>query len=444
MKQTKFKILTTSCALAVLLAACGGGGGSGSGGTNGDTFVGTITSFGSVTVGGVKFETDDDTEIEVEDEAHDESELEVGQRVVIRGTDNGDGTGTAHSIKYDDNLEGIVTVDLSGAGTGIMTIMGQDVKITVTTVVESDVDGLTISSAADITAGMIVEVSGLPTAEGEITATFIEVKGANLTDYLAAGGELEMKGTISDLSPDTDPKTFIVNGITVVYDDSTILDDISNEGLVDGLFVEVKTESGLDDEGRFIATKIEAEDDHANDHGDDDDEVEFDGEITTAWEEGATSIGVNGIEILLTETTELEGLGYDGLTEGRRVEVEVSIVDGVYTALEIEAEHDDVEYLKAYGIAASVDMTEEDTLAERNVGTVTIGDDEFTINPDTIMEDDVNDSDTHFNLTDLNAGDSVEIYYVIKVTGEGETAIRENVAVKLERYVPGTESDTED
>ena len=431
MKQTKLKIVTTSCALALLLAACGGGGGSG-GGTAGNTYVGTISSFGSVTVDGVKFETDD-SDFEIEDDADsDESELEVGQRVVIRGTVNEDGvTGTAHSIEYDDNLEGIVNTDLGGANTGTMVIMGQSVEISVTTVVESDVAGIT--SASQITAGMIVEVSGIPTADDAITATFIEVKAVDLATYIAAGGEIEIKGSIANLNLDT--MTFNIGGLAVVYSLDTVFDDIPNTGLAEGMFVEVKSVVDFDGEGRLVASEIEAEHDSANDH-DDDDGVEFDGEITTAWEEGATSIGVNGIEILLTETTELEGLGYDGLTLGRMVEVEVSIVDGIYTALEIEVEHSEEEVEGHDGIVTEIVMTDEDRQLERNIGTVTAGELTFQINLETIMEDDSVEGveeDTHFNLTDLATGDLVIIYFV--------EAGDQLVAVKLERRpAPGTDS----
>jgi len=239
MKQETIRNLATTCAVALLLAACGGGGSTSS--TSDTTYTGTITGFGSIFVNGVEFETEG-SRVSVDGNSATEDDLKVGMQVRIKGSANGT-NGKATSISFDDDVEGLVISNSITAGqlTGSMNIMGQTVNVTDTTVFESKL--ATVTGPDQITAGMIVEVSGYSSGMGDIQATRLEVKAADLTTYLSEHPNgIEVKGIISNL--DTVNMTFDIGTMTVDYAGAT-LDDFIN-GIEEGLYVEVKSIEGLD------------------------------------------------------------------------------------------------------------------------------------------------------------------------------------------------------
>ena len=119
-------LLSSSC----LLVACGGGGGSSSSSSPSTsvaaadrTVVGTVDGFGSVIVDGVHYSSTD-TAFEINDQVGVESQLRVGQRVVVQGSDDGV-EGVATRISYDADIRGpVVSVD---AAAGTLVILGQTV-----------------------------------------------------------------------------------------------------------------------------------------------------------------------------------------------------------------------------------------------------------------------------------------------------------------------------
>jgi hypothetical protein len=107
-----------------MIAACGGGGGGQVAGIDGGgtptpvaTVVskGTITGFGSVIVNGVHYDSNG-ADITIDDNPGLESDLAVGDVVVVKGTLSSSGTsGSADSIDFDDAVEGPVSaIDLAG------------------------------------------------------------------------------------------------------------------------------------------------------------------------------------------------------------------------------------------------------------------------------------------------------------------------------------------
>ena len=99
--------------LLTALAGCGGSGGSDAPGTgptaSNQTTVGQITGFGSIYVNGIEFDTAG-ASYEVDDAvASGDDALAVGMVVKVEGSVNADGlTGTAFSVSYDDDIEGVV------------------------------------------------------------------------------------------------------------------------------------------------------------------------------------------------------------------------------------------------------------------------------------------------------------------------------------------------
>jgi len=254
-KQLKITAIALAITSITGLTACGGGSGdsdstNSSTGTSGSTITsGVVTGFGSIFVDGVEFETDSSSFSldDGDDGTEDQDGLAVGMVVTVTGTVNADGvTGTAEHIEFDDELEGIVNASNVGAdGTGTMTIMGQTVVISTTTIFESDVVGIT--GADLVVAGNVVEVSGFSSGDGTVYATRIEVKLA-----AHSGEEIEVKGIITNLTG----TTFDLGGLTVDFSTAMFDDNIPDSTLSEGLYIEVKSIAGFVN-GDLIASEIE-------------------------------------------------------------------------------------------------------------------------------------------------------------------------------------------
>ena len=125
-----------ACCLAWAAAVSGcGGGGVGSGGTGGFA-SGPITGFGSVVVGGVRF---DDSVAQVEDldgVRRSSDDLRLGMTVEVESsaitTDASGASARASRIRFESELVGLVgTVDAAG---GSFTLLGQRVTVDASTV----------------------------------------------------------------------------------------------------------------------------------------------------------------------------------------------------------------------------------------------------------------------------------------------------------------------
>ncbi|MEW6441686.1 MAG: DUF5666 domain-containing protein [bacterium] len=220
--------------LLVTLAACGGGGGDGDGdGGNpapGSVVFGRIQGPGSISVNGIDFDTSgaafskDGTS-----QGLGESDLHEGMIVTVRGRINDSRvTGTASGVDYRDNLEGPIAQVNPGAGTFVA--MGQLVLVDANTFFNG------VTGLAQLAAGNVVEVSGLYDANGNIRATYAELKKATLEP----GDAIEVKGMVSNL--DTGAQTFTLSGLTVDYA-TAALSDLPAGGLANGTFVEVESTS---------------------------------------------------------------------------------------------------------------------------------------------------------------------------------------------------------
>ena len=400
---------------AILLVACGGGGG----GSTSSAYVGTITGFGSVFVNGVEFDTSN-TSISVDGSSGTENDLKVGMQVTIKGSASGS-TGTASSITFNDDLEGLVISNsiASGQKTGDMNIMGQTVTVSGSTVFESKITGVTTPD--QVTAGMILEVSGFSSGTGSVQATRIEVKAADLTTYLSAHAEgIEVKGIVSNL--DTNNMTFDLGSMTVSYAGASLSGFTTS--VKDGLYVEVKSTQGLDGiTGNLVASKVELENNGKKGHDSDSDgEVEIKGLVTTAV--SGNSFAINGEVITIDSNTTFKNIKQSGLLVDVMIEVEAYYINGALVAKKIELENISSNEIK--GVVAKVTST------ALNAGVVTMTDGTvIAVNSSTIMKDSRSLGVTpvaKFNLSFLAQGDTVEIkYYDDKGT---------LTATKLEREDP--------
>ena len=406
------KLVVTMAAASSMagLVACGSG--SSPTASVSRVVTGPITAFGSVYVNGEKYETNGAT-VYVEDSEASESQLKVGMTVTVKTSSNG----VADSIHFDDDVEGIVIgTTIAADNTGTLNVMGQTVTVDGNTIFESHVTAIT--TASQIVAGNIVEVSGSSSGTGSIVATRLEVKAESMADYIALGKTIEVKGIVA--SHNEVDQTFNIGSLVVDY--STAVKEMP-AGSWNDLYVEVKSTQELVG-GQMVASKVELEDGGSKGEHDEGDEVEVKGKVSEVVAD--TSVSVNGQTFLLDANTTYEhGVAADLIVDAL-VEVEgYTNTAGQLVAKKVEFEgHDDDSELEVKGDVISVSTTAV------NEGTVEVGGLSIVVNNATMMQDKSMTADQHFNLSKLNAGDMVDIDYV----DNGGIF----TATKLEREVAGS------
>lgn len=308
-------------ALTLILTACGGSSGSSGGTSATGANKGVITALGSIFVNGIEYST---TGSSVSDDglSGTESGLRVGMVVTVKGTQSDALHGAALSVDYRDNLEGPVDVapDLIN---NRFQALGQTIAVNTTaaTVAAGKTVFHNFNSLADLTAGTVVEVSGLPDANGIIQATYIESNGV-----LQAGAGIEVKGTIASLN--TTAKTFNIGALTIDYTTAN-LSDLPAGGIADGLFVEVKgTGAGytMGAQPVLVATKVENEIEEVS--GIEGKDMSVEG--YTKGFTGAPTFEVSG------QPVNTGSLSLAGIANNVKVEVEGYLQNGVLVATKIE------------------------------------------------------------------------------------------------------------
>ncbi len=311
-------LLTTLLAFAV--AGCGSSGSSPAGvsGTN----KGVITALGSIFVNGVEYNVTG-ASVTVEKSAGLDSDLKVGRVVTVKGTKSDDLHGAATSVEYKDNFEG--PVDLTpAAGSTSFQAFGQTISVNTTaaTVAAGKTVFSNFTSLSQLTAGSLIEVSGLPDANGVIQASYIELKSGAL-----ASSNIELKGTISGLN--TTAKTFAIGALTVDYSVAS-LSDLPVGGIANGLFVEVSGNGAnytLGATPNFKADKVESA--LENPSGSEGSNLSLEG-FVTGLSAGSNTFMVNG------QAVNTGALSLTGITNNVRVEVEGTLNNGVLMVAKIK------------------------------------------------------------------------------------------------------------
>ncbi|RPJ11515.1 MAG: hypothetical protein EHM37_10945, partial [Deltaproteobacteria bacterium] len=185
-----------------LLFGCGdsgsggtaGGGIGGSGITVSAVSVGSVASFGSIIVNDVEFDTTN-AEVVVEGEVRGTGDAAVtsllsrGMVVRVEGRLDGERTGTAARVVFNDNVEGpvesITTLDTLVTE---LVVMGQTVRVDDRTVFQN-------APLGAIGVGNVLEVSGLVDEAGTIFASYVNKK----SDSLTPSAPVELKGIVQNL-----------------------------------------------------------------------------------------------------------------------------------------------------------------------------------------------------------------------------------------------------
>ena len=165
-------------------------------------FFGSITSFGSVVAGGVRYEVTD-AEIRVNDQTATQSALASGDVVLLLGDINEDGiTGTARSLSVEDALRGrIESLDPSEQ---TFRMLSQRIHVVPDTIFGA---GISPRSFEGLANGDDVVVRGFVAADGRIVASRIGSQ--------AMSSEVRVTGFISTL--DAALFTLTINDLAVDY-----------------------------------------------------------------------------------------------------------------------------------------------------------------------------------------------------------------------------------
>lgn len=383
---TRVMSIAPAVAVTVAIVACGGGN-SGTGSTStpaaasgtARVSVGTITGFGSVHLNGLKFETTSAT-INADGKAGTQSDLHVGDVIQVKGHhDVTSNTDIADEIEFRSNIQGPVSAIDTAAQT--LVVLGQMVVVSMDTSFD---DGITPAALTGIKVGDILEVSGMPAADGTLHATRLERK--------PAGAAFQVIGTAS--STDSTVKTLKINSLVVSFATATLV-DFPSTGPKDGDLVEASGTT-LDSAGALQATRLE---------------------LRTGKELKADANGQSGVEGLITRfasnadfdvagravatssATTFEGGTANDLALNVRVEIEGSIsASGVISATKVQIGHPADTRLA--GQVDSVDAT---------AGTVVVLGIHVSVDAMTRFEDHGAQKIVTFSLADVHSGDWLEI-----------------------------------
>jgi hypothetical protein len=306
-----------AAASLAVLAACGGGGddaGSTPPTTASTYTAGTITGFGSVFVGGVRY---DDSSAAVTDEDGNTSSrtaLRLGMMVEVDAgpVDRTAATALALRIRLGSEVLGPVGAIDTVAST--VQVLGQTVVVTTSTVFDDTLAG----GLAALTAGQVVEVYGmLDPANGRIVATRIEAEDVAVS--------YKLRGRIANV--DTTAKTFTINGQVISY--AGLPAAQVPPGLANGQLVRVRVHN-VQTNGQWVATALrgglrwpEALR-----------EARIEG-IVTAFD-STSSFSVNGLPVNAANASFPDGTV--GIALGARVEVKGTVTNGVLVASSVEIE----------------------------------------------------------------------------------------------------------
>lgn len=225
-----------------------GGGETGTGYTPGLVAKGRITGFGSVFVNGIEYDTSA-TSFSTDGLSASEADMALGMIVSVQGSIDSNGlTGSASSISFADELQGVLSANGLSSGEGSLTIQGQTVMVDGATIYANKTGNASYDVIDALAAGNVIEVSGFNNGQGTVYASRVELKAETLQD----GDEISIKGVVSTVN--TSMKTFSLGSQLVDY--SGALQDLSEAELVAGdgsLYIEVKATA---DSSTLLATSV--------------------------------------------------------------------------------------------------------------------------------------------------------------------------------------------
>lgn len=235
------------------LVSCGGGSTDVAGGIGGTgSSLGAVSAKGSVTVNGVRFNTDQATVVfqgETQPGQGDLSQIEEGMIVAVQGRYDSDSAGVANRVECRSTLIGRIT-DVNPVNNSF-TVMGQVVTIDDDPSIGTRMPGLP-NRLADLKEGDPVWVGGSSNNAGVVASSFVR----RAATFVSGVGESSISGSVSAL--DLGTSTFRIGGLTVKFDSNggTQFKNMVAGDLTASPYAEVKG-LNFDGAGALLATSIE-------------------------------------------------------------------------------------------------------------------------------------------------------------------------------------------
>lgn len=396
---------------AIFLASCGGSGDSqtagidGSGAPIASNTSGTIDGFGSVIVNGVKYETNN-TEVLVNGQGANESDLRVGYQVNLTGSTN-NGHSLAQKIEFVPSVVGEIS-RLSVANKQLV-ILSKNIQVTNNTVFDSAIKP---ASLAGLAVGQTILVSGATTPDGSISATRIERSSST---------NLQISGQVANITS----TSFSLSGTTVVYSNAQLI-NLNRERLINGARVAA---IGVMQDNQLQASKVIGLGKNlARDFA----SADIEGFVTRFV--SATDFDVDGVSATTAPQTRYKKGSAADLRLGVKIEVEGSInAGGLLVAREVEFEQ--VSNNKISGTVTAINLGDNANNTNNTgiiSGTLEVDGTRVSTSKQTRYED------KQFNLRPFNLG-SLTRGDLVEVTGY---SIAEGfVATKIERHAADDKQD---
>jgi len=341
--------------------------------------TGSVTSFGSVVVNGVRYDTSD-AEFIIDSVPGSEADLEIGQVITVRGQIDANDARTAVRVEFDDQLVGqAMNIDSSA---GRLEVLGQIVRIDGGTSFDKE---FSPRSLEGISSGDVIAISGFLDADGLTVATRIGPDDGNAV--------ARVHGHVSDA--DTGAMTFRINALTVDYS-AAMIENFPGGEPANGDFVEV--EGSEISSAELAADRVSLESRNLRDDDDDDLVGEIEGYITRF--NSPADFDVDGQPVV----TDAQTLFELGVAVDLDLNVKVQAFGSVDAANVLRA---DVIRFEPPGILAIAAQVEEVNVA---AGTITLLGILVRVDELTRLEDQSDDDERIFDLSDMNVGDWLEVH----------------------------------
>lgn len=365
--------------------------------TSGTMAAGTITSFGSVILNGIEYQTTNAT-VEVDGRIASQSDLHAGDFIQVKGHhDESSNEDVADQIDFRGNVAGPVSSIDMAANT--LVVLGQTVVVSPETSFD---DAISPSGLAGIHVGDVIEVSGMDAVDGTIHATRIDARAAN------AG--LQIIGTAS--GTDTTAKTLEINALVVDFSTATLV-DFPASGPKNGDVVEA-IGTTLDPSGALKATSLELRT-GASMQTAPNDNLRIEGLVTKFT--SASNFEVGGLPVMTAASTVFFGGAAADLALNVSVEIEGTVnSSGVLVATSVRIR-----------LPADVRLMAQVDALDANAGTLRILGVTISVNELTRFEDHGDQRVYTFKLSDIHTGDWLE------VRGRASSGSNSVIATRIDR-----------
>ncbi len=315
--------LCAGAAMTLLAVGCGGGGSD----AGSSVFTpaaadkaalfaeGSIDGFGSVIVGGIRFDDRSAVIVDDDDKASSSGDLKLGMMVEIQSSAIDRASSTAKALKIRFGASVVGPVESLDAVNRRLVVLGQTLQVDDLTVFgETLAGGLAAIRVADV----LSVHARLDSATGRSVATRIEAR--------ATPAAYRVRGLVAQL--DKTAKTLRIGDALISYASvpaASVPADLANGQRIRVLLQTTKVG------GAWVATTLRGGVPHATEDLDRLNELHG---FATSFDAAKLTFTVDGVPVDASAATFPHGM--TGLASGARVEVEGSLVAGVFKATRVE------------------------------------------------------------------------------------------------------------